>query len=84
LLHKDGLVSVPFASICALEMIESLDENFKMRFNDFGRLGFWGSIYGRGWEFLSLMPCSEQVGGHPASYQMGTGSSFPGGKAAGA
>jgi len=35
LLHKDGSVSVPFPSVRAVEMIDSLAENFKMRFNDF-------------------------------------------------
>jgi hypothetical protein len=35
LLHKDGSVGVPFPSVGAVEMISSLDENFKMRFNDF-------------------------------------------------
>jgi hypothetical protein len=33
-LHKDGSVSVPFPSAHAVEMIDSLAENFKMRFND--------------------------------------------------
>jgi hypothetical protein len=35
LLHNDGSVSVPFPSVHAIEIINSLAENFKMRFNDF-------------------------------------------------
>jgi hypothetical protein len=35
LLHKDRSVEVPFPSVCAVEMIDSLAENFKMRFNGF-------------------------------------------------
>jgi hypothetical protein len=35
LFHKDVSVSVPFQSIHAVEMIDSLTENFKMRFNGF-------------------------------------------------
>jgi hypothetical protein len=35
LLHKDGSVSVPFSSVRAVEMIDSLAENFQMRFTDF-------------------------------------------------
>jgi len=34
-LHKDGSVSVAFPSVCAVEMIDSFAENFKMRFSDF-------------------------------------------------
>jgi hypothetical protein len=33
--HKDGSVSVPFPNVCGVEMIESLDENFKTRYGDF-------------------------------------------------
>jgi len=35
LLHKDGSVSVPFPSVRALEMVDSLAENFKMRLDVF-------------------------------------------------
>jgi hypothetical protein len=35
LLHNDGSASVPFPSVHAIEMTDSLAENFKMRFNDF-------------------------------------------------
>jgi len=35
LLHEDGSVSVPFPCVRAVEMIDSLAENFKMRFSDF-------------------------------------------------
>jgi hypothetical protein len=35
LLHQDGPVSVPFPHVCAVEMTDSLAENFKMRFSDF-------------------------------------------------
>jgi hypothetical protein len=35
LLHKDGSVSTLFLSVSSLEMIDSLDENFKMKFTDF-------------------------------------------------
>jgi len=41
-----------------------------------------GSSLGRGWEFFSSPPCPDQLWGHPASYPMGTQSSFSGGKAA--
>jgi hypothetical protein len=34
LLNKDGCVSVRFPGLCAVEMIDSLIENFKIRFND--------------------------------------------------
>jgi hypothetical protein len=37
LLYKNGSVSVPFPSVRAVEMIDSLTDNFKMRFNDFRR-----------------------------------------------
>jgi hypothetical protein len=33
--HKNGSESVPFPSVCAVEMFDSLAKNFKMRFNDF-------------------------------------------------
>jgi len=29
--NKDGSVSVPFPNVCGVEMIDSLDENFKTR-----------------------------------------------------
>jgi thymidylate synthase len=35
LLQKDASVSVPFLSAHAVEMIDFLAKNFKMRFNDF-------------------------------------------------
>jgi len=35
LLHKDGSISTPFPSDQAIEMIDSLAENFKIRFSDF-------------------------------------------------
>jgi hypothetical protein len=34
MLHKDGSVNVPFPNVHAVEMTDSLAENFKMRFND--------------------------------------------------
>jgi hypothetical protein len=34
-LHKDGSVSVHFPGVHAVEMIDSLVENFKMRLSDF-------------------------------------------------
>jgi hypothetical protein len=34
-LRKDWLVSVPFPRVCAIEVIDSLAESFKTRFNDF-------------------------------------------------
>lgn len=34
-LHKDGSVSVPFLSVHAVEMIDSLAENFKIKLCDF-------------------------------------------------
>jgi hypothetical protein len=37
-----------------------------------------------GARFFSSSRCPERFGAHPASYPMGTGDSFPGGKAAGA
>jgi len=44
-----------------------------------------GSIPGRGSDgmFFPSPPCLDHSRGHPDSYPMGTGSSFPGGKAAG-
>jgi hypothetical protein len=35
LLHKDGSASVPFPSVRAVEMIDSLAESFEMRFSAF-------------------------------------------------
>jgi hypothetical protein len=35
LLHNDGSVNVPFPSVRAVEMIDSLAENFRMKFSDF-------------------------------------------------
>jgi hypothetical protein len=35
LLHKDEPVSVPFPSVRAVEMVDSLTKNFKVRFNNF-------------------------------------------------
>jgi hypothetical protein len=42
-----------------------------------------GSIPGRGWEFSLHHRVHTGFGAHPTSYQMGTGYSFSGGKAAG-
>jgi hypothetical protein len=36
----------------------------------------------RGWKFFSSPPRPDRLWAHPASYPMGTGGSFPGGKAA--
>jgi len=44
----------------------------------------WGSIPGRGWEYFSPPPLSDWLWGSPSLCPMGTGYSFPGGKAAGA
>jgi hypothetical protein len=33
--NNGSLISVPFPSVCAAEMIDSLAENFKMRFSNF-------------------------------------------------
>jgi hypothetical protein len=35
LLHKDGSVSIPFATVHSIEMNDSLVEDFKIRFSDF-------------------------------------------------
>jgi hypothetical protein len=48
-----------------------------------GRSGFYGSIPGVGWDFFSSLPCPERLWTHTASYPVGTGGSFPGGKSAG-
>jgi hypothetical protein len=42
-----------------------------------------GSISGGAWNFFLRHPLQTGSGSHSASYPMGTGSSFPGGKAAG-
>jgi hypothetical protein len=33
--NKDGSVNVPFPNVSGVEMIDSLDENFKTRYGDF-------------------------------------------------
>jgi hypothetical protein len=42
------------------------------------------SFHGRGKSFSSLFSIQTDPGAHPAFYPMDNGSSFPGGKAAGA
>jgi hypothetical protein len=46
-------------------------------------LDSWGSIPGRAWDSSLLHSAQIDSGVHPASYPVGTGTSFPSGKAAG-
>jgi hypothetical protein len=48
--------------------------------SDYG-LDDWGSIPGRAEDFSSSLCVQTVSGAHPASYPMGTGGPFPGGKA---